>query len=113
MSKCGKCCGSCGSCGGNSLELTAEELDILRQLGQIHFLPVGRKADEMTPVYPEDSAWILQCLEKRELISIDYDVPLKGFHDPKYEACPVKGSFALTARGQQVLDILEIQGLDE
>lgn len=113
MSKCGKCCGSCGSCGGNSLELTAEELDILRQLGQIPFLPVGRKADEMTPVYPEDSAWILQCLEKRELISIDYGVPLKGFHDPKYEACPVKGSFALTARGQQVLDILEIQGLDE
>lgn len=113
MSKCGKCCGSCGSCGGNSLELTAEELDILRQLGQIPFLPVGRKADEMTPIYPEDSAWILQCLEKRELISIDYDVPLKGFHDPKYDACPVKGSFALTARGQQVLDILEIQGLDE
>lgn len=113
MSKCGKCCGSCGSCGGNMLELTEGELNILRQLGQIPFLPVGRKADDMVPVYPEDSALFLQCLEKRELISIDYDAPLKGFRDPIYEACPVKGSFALTQRGQQVLELLEIQGLSE
>jgi hypothetical protein len=113
MSKCGKCCGSCGSCGGNTLELTEGELNILRQLGQIPFLPVGRKSDDMTPIYPEDAALILQCLEKRELITIDYDAPLKGFHDATYDACPVKGSFALTARGQQVLELLEIQGLDE
>ena len=112
MSKCGKCCGNCGSCGG-ALELTAEELNILQQLGQIPFLPVGRRADDMTPIYPEDVALALQCLEKRELISIDYGAPLKGFHDAAYDACAVKGSFALTARGQQVLDILEIQGLDE
>ena len=113
MSKCGKCCGSCGSCGSNALELTEDELNILRQLGQIPFLPVGRKADDITPVYPENSGLILQCLEKRELISIDYDAPLKGFHDPAYDACPVKGSIALTQRGQQVLEIIEIQGIDE
>lgn len=112
MSKCGKCCGSCGSC-GNALELTADEIDILLQLGQIPFLPVARKADDMTPVYPEDSALVLQCLEKRELITIDYDAPLKGFHDSAYDACPVKGSFALTQRGQQVLEIIEIQGIGE
>ncbi len=111
MSKCGKCCGSCGSC-GNALELTEGELNMLRQLGQIPFLPVGRKADDMTPVYPENASLILQCLEKRELITIDYDAPLKGFHDPIYDACPVKGSIALTQRGQQVLEIIEIQGID-
>ena len=112
MSKCGKCCGSCGSCGGNALELTESELNVLHQLAQIPFLPVGRRADDMTPTYPEDAGLTLLCLEKRELISIDYDAPLKGFHDPIYDACPVKGSFALTQRGQQVLDILEIQGIE-
>ena len=51
---------------------------MLQTLGQIPFLPVARRADDMTPVYLEDElhsreeySLILQCLEKRGLISID------------------------------------------
>lgn len=116
MSGCKNCSGNCQSCTGCSgaLTLTDGEVAILQQLGQIPFLPVARKADDMTPVYPEypggETSLILQCLEKKQLISIDYDAPLKGCSDATYGDYPVRGSFALTARGQQVLELLEIQG---
>ena len=122
MSGCGNCCGSCGSCGncGGCMELTAGEIEMLQKLGQIPFLPVARRLGEDVPVYPEASersqeeySLILQCLEKRGLISIDYNMPLKGFHNMAYEAYPIRGSFALTARGQQVLELLELQGIVE
>ena len=73
---------------------------------------------EDVPVYLEDEDYsveeyslILQCLEKRGLISIDYDQPLKGFCENAYAAYPIRGSFALTARGQQVVELLELQGI--
>ena len=50
----------------------------------------------------------LLCLEKKGLISLDYDQPLGGCD---YGAYPLRGSFALTARGQRVLELLEIQGI--
>lgn len=119
MRKCENCCGNCGSCGGSSLELNTAELDILQKLSQIPFLPVGRKADDVTPIYPENDAFAdgdpgvtLQCLEKKGLISIDYSQPLKGFHNALYDTCPIRGSFALTERGQQILELLDIQGID-
>ena len=91
---------------------------MLRLLSQIPFLPVARKLGDDTPVYLEDSektpeeySLILQCLEKRGLISIDYDQPLKSFQDAAYAAYPIRGSFALTQRGQQVLDLLDVQGI--
>ena len=120
MGGCGNCKGNCGSCSGCSgaLELNEGELRMLQTLGQIPFLPVARKADDMMPVYLEESEYtqgeyslILQCLEKKQLISIDYDAPLKGCDEKRYAAYPVLGSFALTARGQQVLQMLEIQGI--
>ena len=120
MSGCGKCKGNCGSCSGCSgaLELNEGELRMLQTLGQIPFLPVARKADDVMPVYLEESEYtaeeyslILQCLEKKKLISIDYDAPLKGCDAAAYAAYPIQGSFALTARGQQVLQMLEIQGI--
>ena len=51
------CSGNCSSCGGcaKQLTLTQEEIDFLKELGQIPFLPVARKADDMTPVYLEDT----------------------------------------------------------
>ena len=122
MSGCNGCCGSCGSCGnsGGCMELTAGEIEMLQTLAQIPFLPVARKLGEDIPVYLEDTkrpaeeySLILQCLEKRGLISIDYDKPLKSFNDAAYSAYPIRGSFALTQRGQQVLDLLELQGLAE
>lgn len=91
---------------------------MLQNLGQIPFLPVARRADDMTPIYLEDTqetvevySLILQCLEKKSLISIDYDMPLKGFDMSAYKGYPVYGSFALTARGQTVLEMLERQGI--
>ena len=120
MSGCGTCCGNCGSCGsaGGCMELTLGEIEMLLTLAQIPFLPVARKLGDDTPVYLEDTdktleeySLILQCLEKRGLISIDYDKPLKSFNDAAYASCPIRGSFALTARGQQVVELLELQGI--
>lgn len=122
MSGCGGCCGNCGSCGssGGCMELSMGEIEMLQKLAQIPFLPVARKMGDDTPIYledaekqPEEYSLILQCLEKRGLISIDYDKPLKSFCDAAYEAYPIRGSFALTLRGQQVLDLLELQGIAE
>ena len=115
--KCGGNCASCGGCAG-SLELTQGELDMLENLGQFSFLPVARKASDMIPIYLEDTAYsredyslILQCLEKKGLIRIDYDKSLTGADMSAYTGYPVHGSFALTERGYTVLELLERQGI--
>ena len=115
---CGGCCGKCGGC-GSTLVLSADEITMLRQLGQIPFLPVARSGSSMQPVYLEEgelssekSSLALQNLEKRGLISIDFDQPLKGVYGPAYDAYPFKGSIALTTLGQQALELLEIQGVE-
>ena len=115
---CGGCCGNCGGC-GSTLVLTEQEISMLRLLGQIPFLPVARRADSMQPVYleegelsPEQAGQALQSLEKRGLISIDYDQPLKGGYSPAYDAYPIKGSIALTILGQQAVELLEVQGVE-
>ena len=115
------CSGNCGSCSGcaGTLLLSEDEIKILQLLGQVAFLPVARKADDMTPVYREDQDYpqetysiLLTLLEKKGLISLDYDKPLSGFDMSAYRDLPVQGSLALTARGQQVLDSLDIQGME-
>ena len=115
------CNGNCGGCTGcaKQLTLTEGEISILRKLGQIPFLPIARKADDMIPIYLEDTDYskedyslILQVLEKKGLISMDYD-PLVGADMSAYKGYPVHGSIALTARGQQVLELLEVQGISE
>lgn len=114
-----KCCGNCGQCSGcaGSLELTKGEISLLEQLGQIPFLPFARKADSQTPVFLESGEYtvseyglILLCLERKGLVSLD-SVPLKGCSYEGYEAYPVRGSIALTARGQQVVGLLQTQGI--
>ena len=108
-------CGNCEGC-GKSLTVSPQELEMLRRFGQIPFWPVARKSDDMTPVFPEDpreeTSLVLQCLEKKGLISIDYDSPLKGTDPAQYGRLPVQGSMALTARGQWVLETAEIQGIE-
>ena len=117
---CNKCSGNCGSCTGcaGSLELTEMEIEMLQKLGQFSFLPVARKRDDMVPVYLEDRLYskedyslILQCLEKKGLVSLDYGSALRGADMSAYCAYPVHGSMALTQRGQEVLETLEIQGI--
>ena len=112
------CNGNCEGCGGCARELTlsSQELDFLMKFAQIPFLPVARKMGDLDPVYlepdaPEEVGLILQCLEKKGLISLDYDKPLKGFVDSAYEDYPIRGSMALTERGQKVLELLEYQGI--
>ena len=117
MSNC-KNCGGCGGCRPGQLELNTGELAMLESFSLYGFLPVARKASDMEPVYLEEQTYtvaeyslILQCLQAKGLIRIDYDAPLKGADMGAYSAYPVHGSMALTERGQQVLDILEKQGI--
>lgn len=112
------CSGDCANCGGCAKELllTQGELDILNTLGQYAFMPVARKASDMTPVYleedaPENVSLVLQVLEKKGLIDIDYSRPLGCFDMSDYADYPVHGTIALTAKGQLVVDILDKQGI--
>lgn len=114
----GCCNGNCGSCSGcaRELVLTEKEIEFLNTLGQYAFLPVARTMGDLTPVYledgePEEMSLLLQCLEKKGLISLDYDKPLTGFDETAYTAYPIRGSMALTERGQKVLELMEYQGI--
>lgn len=113
-------CENCGGCSGcdRSLTMTEAELEMLTTLAQIPFLPVGRRMDDPAPVYleedahsPEEYTLILECLEKKGLISLDFDRPLKNADYSRYAHLPIHGSMALTARGQQVLEVLDMQGM--
>ena len=50
---CESCSGSCGGC-AKELTLTEGEVEMLRKLAQIPFLPIARKIDDATPIYLED-----------------------------------------------------------
>lgn len=74
----------------------------------------------MTPVYLEDTlcskeeySLILQALESKGLIDLDYGKPLGGFDMAAYTGYPVHGTVALTQRGQLVVDMLDKQGIAE
>lgn len=119
---CASCTGCSGSCGGCARELviTRRELDFLMELGQVAFLPVARSMGDLTPVYLEEGqekqeeySLLLQCLEKKGLVSLDYDKPLHGHGYDAYAAYPIQGSMALTERGQKVLEMIEFQGISQ
>ena len=124
MGNCSNCSGSCEKCNtcggcGSGLELTGEEIQFLQELGQYSFLPVARKVSDIIPIcleYGEENkellSLVLQCLEKKMLVDITYD-PLSGADMSAYQGYPVHGSVALTERGQQVLELLEVQGIEE
>ena len=109
MGNCDSCGGSCGKCVGceeRGLTLTVEEIQFLRELGLYAFMPVARKADDMIPVF-------LEFGEKETMsLVIDY-TPLPGANMGAYKGYPVHGSIALTQRGQQVLELLDVLGITE
>ena len=114
----GNCSGNCSACSGcaRELVLTGKEIEFLSVLSQYAFLPVARNLGDLTPVYledgePEEMSLLLQCLEKKGLISLDYDKPLRGYEEAAYAAYPIRGSIALTERGQKVLELMEYQGI--
>ena len=115
---CSSCTGCSGCSHGGSLLITDQEIRVLEQLQTYAFLPVARKADTMVPHcmeegMPIDSTLALQLLEKKSLVSLDYDRPLSNFSYEAYKGFPVHGYVRLTQRGQQVLELLEIQGFSE
>lgn len=110
----------CSGCGKRELELTAAEIEMLRQFGQFSFLPVAKNAADEMPTYLEENKYstseygvILALLEKKGLISIDYEKPLKNGDLSAYQGFDCVGSMALTARGLGVLDTLDMQGICE
>ncbi len=119
MGNCGNCCGHCGSCSGGAVELTVPELRLLQIMGQLPFLPVIEDGSgtpiclESTGCSQEETSKALLCLQKKQLIALDLHTPLKGFHSIQYDAARHKGSMALTQRGQQILELLDIQGIDQ
>ena len=113
------CNGNCSSCSGcaRELVLTQKEIDFLNILAQYAFLPVARSMGDLTPVYLEEGdreemSLLLQCLEKKGLISLDYDQPLGGCDETAYASYPIRGCMALTERGQKVLELMEYQGIE-
>lgn len=118
MADCKNCTAHChdGDCpAGGSLELTRPEVDFLNRIGQYAFVAVARRPDDMIPHAIPDSeemCLVLQCLEKKNLISIDYGAPLKGFDYDVFPGLRVHGSAGLTERGVRVLELLEIQGIE-
>ena len=114
------CNGNCSACSGcaRELVLTEKEMDFLHVLGQYAFLPVARTMGDLTPVYLEEGdreemSLLLQCLEKKGLVSLDYHLGMKGYTHPDYDRYPIRGSMALTERGQKVLELVEYQGITE
>lgn len=116
----GNGCAACGGCeAARSLTLTEAELALLEQLAQTPFLPVGKALGEY-PIYrevrdrsPEEYGKAILALERKGLIRVDSDLPLSGFDYGAYRDCPLRGSMALTARGQTVVEQIEIQGIEE
>ncbi len=115
MSGCKNCCGNCGGCG--DMVLSEIEIELLHTLGQLAFLPLGQNANG-EPLYLEEQAHsaeeytnALLCLEKRALVSLDYNAELKNQDYSRYGR--VHGSFALTERGQNIVELLDIQGITE
>lgn len=116
-------CGSCGSCGGCSrreIVLTPPEAALLLRLGEVAFLPVARRYDGETPVYLEETDYTaseygeaLTWLQLKGLVSLDYDRPLSNFDYAAYGEYPLRGSAALTAAGQEAVEVLELQGAAE
>lgn len=107
-------CAGCSGCGG-SLFLNAEEIGFLEKMAQIPFFPVARRMDSdefMCTDNPGMENTVI-LLEKKGLLSLDYDKPLRGYDYSHCKGYPVKGSAALTDRGIRTLELIQIQGVEE
>ena len=120
---CGSCCG--GSCGGGgcgqTVYITKEELKLLREFSQLPFLPVALSMGKGTPVYlregetqpSEEVTTAIQMLQQKGWIRVDYSIPLQNYDYAAYSGYLQKGSMALTAKGIDLLEQLEITGIEE
>lgn len=114
-------CENCGGgCCGRELLLAEAELALLRRLGETPFLPAAAAFDRKLPVYLEDRerSWeeyaaAILGLAGKGLLRLDYDIPLENFDYAAYQDYPLHGSIALTGYGQDVLEQIEIRGIEE
>ena len=109
-------CPDAGSCG--ALFLTEDELSVLRRFAEMPFLPLVKMTDglPLCPTLEGDAqrlAAVLRNLESKGLISLDDWLPLTNYDYSAWTSHPVHGSMALTASGQDVLEALEVQGIEE
>ena len=95
-------------------------LRLLLRLGEVAFLPVARQRGSETPIYLEEADYTpaecgeaLAWLQLKGLVSLDYDLPLKNFDYAAYGEKLLRGSAALTAAGQEAVEVLELQGARE
>ena len=101
-----------------ALELTQDELTLLRRFAQLPFLPIAQRMDGAAVCLEEGEARAralgdaAELLSSRGLAALDYDLPLTGFDYAPYGKAPRRGSMALTARGLAVLEMMEIQGIE-
>ena len=118
----GNCEGHCGSCGGcrPQLTITPVEYALLQQFAITPFLPAAADWNLKTPVYleeaeytPEEYSAALTALRLKGLIRIDYDVPLGNFSYEAYKSYPMHGSMALTGAGQDIVEQLAIQDVEQ
>ena len=114
-SHCGACCG--GSC-REELELTPAAVDLLQLFAQRPFLPLVLRHGAEQPLFPDDNSGAadqlgaaITELQLKQLIKLDYDLPLLNYDYSAYGPSARRGSMALTARGQAVLELAEIQGI--
>ena len=56
---------------------------------------------------------LLSALALKGLIRLDFDLPLGNFDYAMYAPYPHRGSVALTAAGQNVIELLDVQGAEE
>ena len=122
IASCGDCCGSCGSCGaaGQYLSLSEAELSLLQRFAQTPFLPVAQSGTGLSPVLLDAPAGdrpqaglTLMSMQLKGLVRIDYELPLSNFDYARFPEYTTRGSAALTAYGQEVLDLIEFQGIEQ
>lgn len=103
---------SCGGCG--DIYLTGPALELLALLGSLAFLPLGERDGK--PLYIADGGEELSnavlALSLNGLVTLDYASPIDGFDYSGYTGCTRFGSMALTKRGQDALESVDILGID-
>lgn len=118
-------CGGCSGCCGGELLLSKNEVSILLELAKYAFLPMIQITENEvkhylpTPNYldllPEDDfSNSILSLERKHLVSIDPDIPLKNTDYGEIDGYTHArlGSLALTVQGQEALDWLSPSEFD-
>ena len=102
----------CGCCG--TVYLTEKESELLSLFAEYSFLPVGQRDEDAYPrILGEDAEEgnALLMLKLKGLVDIDYDRPLSGFDYAPFTEYYRLGSAALTKKGQDVIETIEIVGV--